>query len=493
MSEPPSRPIDSRPQNHAHVGSRREISWTQRYSGKLIYGDIAIIAVTLIAFWLIFVRDFSLVWPSGPTLPYAIPLAVIGVLWLLCLEGFESRDRHIVGDGVTEYRRVMSATGFLFAVIVSIAFFLRIEISRLILVLAVPAGLLFLLLGRWTWRQWLRKQQSKGRYVYRAVVVGELIKAAHVVRAMRRAREFGYVIVGAITPDGKPASVSDVPVLGRVSETIEAMAAVDADTVILAGSDELDPETMRRLGWSVADRNMNWVVAPALTDVAGPRIHARPVAGLPLVHVDFPRLEGYRRVVKRTFDIVGGALVLIVVSPILLYTAYRIRREGPGPILYRQDRVGRHGDTFSMLKFRSMAVGADDQLKSLLDLQGTGAQPFQKITDDPRITKAGAFMRRHSIDELPQLINVLRGEMSLVGPRPQREEEVKLYNNGTERRLLVKPGMSGLWQVSGRSSLSAEDSIRLDLYYVENWSFAQDIQILFRTFKAVLRPGATAY
>ncbi|WP_246132459.1 sugar transferase [Microbacterium mitrae] len=480
-----------------HVGERenprRHSTWTQRYAGRLIYGDIAIVAVTLVTFALVFVPNAHLSWPGGPDLPYAIPLGIIGILWLLCLDGFESRDRHIVGDGVLEYRRVMSATGFLFALVISIAFFFRIEISRLIFVLAIPVGLLFLLLGRWGWRQWLRKRQSRGAYVYRAVVVGERAKVAHVVRAMRRAREYGYVITGAITPNGMPETIDDVPVLGNLQNTMKAMATAGADTLILAGSDELDPATMRRLGWSVADHNMNWVVAPALTDVAGPRIHARPVAGLPLVHVDFPRLEGYRRVVKRTFDIVGGGLALILVSPILFYAAYRIRREGPGPILYCQDRVGRHGTTFSMLKFRSMVVGADDQLKGLLDLQGTHDRPFHKINDDPRITKSGAFMRRHSIDELPQLINVLRGEMSLVGPRPQRSDEVKLYNNGTERRLLVKPGMSGLWQVSGRSSLSAEDSIRLDLYYVENWSFAQDIQILFRTFKAVLRPGTTAH
>ena len=492
MSEPPSASATP-----THVGAaptrRREISWAQRYAGRLIYGDIAIITITLTMFGLLFVPNTTLAWSAGPDLPYIVPLGIIGVMWLLCLDGFESRDRHIVGTGVLEYRRVMSATGFLFALVISIAFFLRIDISRLIFVLAIPAGLLFLLLGRWGWRQWLRKRQSRGLFVYRAIVVGERAKVAHVVRAMRRARDYGYVIAGAITPSGTPQTIGDVPVLGDLANTMEAMIAADADTLILAGSDDLDPETMRRLGWSVADRNMNWVVAPALTDIAGPRIHARPVAGLPLVHVDFPRLEGYRRVVKRTFDIIGSSVVLFFVLPVLAYTAYRIRREGPGPILYRQERIGRHGTTFSMLKFRSMVVGADDQLKGLLDSQGSGAKPFHKINDDPRITKAGAFMRRHSIDELPQLINVLRGEMSLVGPRPQRAEEVKLYNNGTERRLLVKPGMSGLWQVSGRSSLSAEDSIRLDLYYVENWSFVQDVQILFRTFKAVLRPGTTAH
>lgn len=485
---PPSRrrPASSHPR-------RREAPWASRYAFKMLFGDMAIVVATLGIFGVVFVGNSTLSWPAGPQLPYAVPLTLIGLLWLICLDAFESRDHHIVGSDVIEYRRVISATMFLFAVVVSTAFFLRIEVSRLLFIAAIPFGLMLLLLGRWGWRQWLRKRQHAGFYVFRAVVIGEKKKVAHIIRAMRRANDYSYVVSGAITPDGQPAEISGVPVLGALADTMEAMSAIGADTLIVAGSDELDPDTMRRLGWSIADRDMHWVVAPALTDVAGPRIHARPIAGLPLVHVDFPRLEGYRRVAKRTFDIVAGSLILILTSPIMAYTAFQMRLEGPGPILYRQERVGRHSTVFSMLKFRSMVVGADDELQGLLDQQGTGSQPFQKITDDPRITKSGAFMRRHSIDEIPQLINVLRGDMSLVGPRPQRADEVKLYENGTERRLLVKPGMSGLWQVSGRSALSAEDSIRLDLYYVENWSFAQDMQILFRTFKAVVRPGNTAY
>lgn len=471
---------------------RRDQPWGKRYALKLLLGDVATIAIVLLGFGVFVVGDETVLWPDGPQLHYSLLLALTGLIWILCLEGFESREQHIVGSDVIEYRRVISATMFLFALVVSTAFFMRIDISRLLFVVVMPFGLILLLLGRWGWRQWLRKRQREGLYVFRTVVIGEKAKVAHVIRAMRRAGDYGYLLVGAITPDGTPQSVNGVPVIGALEETLGAMTSAGADTLVLAGSDQLDPETVRRLGWTVADHDMNWVVAPALTDIAGPRIHARPVAGLPLVHVDFPRLEGYRRVAKRTFDIVAGSIILILAALPMAGAAIAIRFYDGGPVLYRQERIGRHGHTFQMLKFRSMLIGADEQLIDLLHGQGTSAKPFHKVIDDPRMTRPGRWMRRYSVDELPQLINVLRGQMSLVGPRPQRESEVRLYQDGTERRLLVKPGMSGLWQVSGRSSLNAEDSIRLDLYYVENWSFAQDMQILFRTFKAVFRPGTTS-
>lgn len=475
------------------LGKRRATKWAMRYARRLLATDVLVITLLLAGFGLFWLRNSTLAWPGGPQVSYAVPLLIVGVLWVVCLEAFETRDRHIIGDGVVEYRRIISATVFVFAVVISLAFFLRIDVTRALFVVVLPAGLLGLLLSRWLWRQWLRKRQWKGTFVFRAVLLGEKAKIQHIARQIHRAKISGYVIVGAITPDGTPSKIGDVPVLGALKDTVNAIDATGADTLIVGGSDELDPGAMRRLGWAMADRDVNWVVAPALTDVAGPRIHARPVAGLPLVHVDFPRLEGYRRVVKRAFDIVAGSIMLVFAIVPMLVTAAVIRMEGPGPVIFAQERVGRHGKIFRVLKFRSMVPGADEQLAGLLDQQGTAGKPFFKVADDPRITKVGKFIRRHSIDELPQLFNVLRGNMSLVGPRPQVASEVALYEDGVERRLLVKPGMSGLWQVSGRSKLSAEDSIRFDLYYVENWSFAQDLQILFRTFKAVVAPGKTAH
>ncbi len=473
----------------------RRNDWPRRYASRLFYTDAAVLVMVFAIYASFALDEISepVAWPGAFAIPYWVLLIFVSVFWLLALDAIDTRDRHIVGHGITEYRRIVNATLAVFALLVALAFFLRMDVARSLFAFALPVGLLALVLSRWLWRQWLRARQRKGRDVYRAVALGEPAKLKHIIREIQRAPDSGYMIVGALTPSKAYDSIAGVPVVGGLRSAGEAVAALDADTLIVSSADELDPEAMRRLGWEMADREVNWVVVPALTDIAGPRIHATPVAGLPLIHVEFPTLEGYKRFGKRAFDIVGTALLILLFSPILLATAIAIRVEGPGPIFYRQTRIGRRGREFGMLKFRSMVANADDQLASLLDVQGTTDQPLFKVTNDPRITKVGRFLRKHSIDELPQLLNVFIGEMSLVGPRPQRAAEVALYDDDAHRRLLVKPGMSGLWQVSGRSKLSWEDALRLDLYYVENWSFTQDIQILFRTIRAVLVPGETAH
>jgi exopolysaccharide biosynthesis polyprenyl glycosylphosphotransferase len=227
------------------------------------------------------------------------------------------------------------------------------------------------------------------------------------------------------------------------------------------------------------------ILAPALTDVAGPRIHTQPVAGLPLIHVSTPKLTGGKKVAKRAFDIAVAGLLVTALLPLFGIIALLVRVTDSGPIFYRQERIGLRGTTFNMLKFRSMRVDADAELQRLLERQGSGDTPLFKVENDPRITPLGRILRKYSLDELPQLFNVLGGSMSLVGPRPQRDREVALYDDDAHRRLYVSPGMSGLWQVSGRSNLTWEESIRLDLYYVENWSLMGDVLILFKTFKAV--------
>jgi len=473
--------------------SLRSLKWPRRYAGRLIFSDLAVVSLTLAAYAILLPEGaVSLDW-RGPVVPYWAAIIVVGIVWLITLDAVDTRDRHIVGHGFTEYQRIVRASVFAFGVILAASFFLRIDMARSLFLLALPVGTALLILSRWTWRQWLRRQQRHARYVHRAVVIGSVAKVSHVVRMISTTEGTGIAIVGAITDARLGSSIGRVPVLGTLEETERVVDSVRADTVIAAGSDDLDPKTMRRLGWAMAERDVDWVVAPALTDVAGPRIHARPVAGLPLVHVSFPKLDGAKRFLKRAFDIVGSGLLIVVASPIMLIVAIAVKSESRGPLIYQQERIGRLGHPFGMLKFRSMVANADDQLASLLDLQGTTDEPLFKVVNDPRITRVGRFIRKHSIDELPQLFNVFKGDMSLVGPRPQRHAEVALYDEAAHRRLLVKPGMSGLWQVSGRSSLSWEDAIRLDLYYVENWSFTQDVIILFRTVRAVLAPGKTAH
>lgn len=256
---------------------------------------------------------------------------------------------------------------------------------------------------------------------------------------------------------------------------------------MITSSDDLPPERVRELSWSLEPGRQHLVVAPSLTDIGGPRIHTRPVQGLPLIHVETPTYSGRKLYTKRAFDLVGAALLVVVLSPLLLVLAVLVKTTSTGPVFFHQERVGLNGSTFRMIKFRSMVVDAEERLQELSALdRAEGNDVLFKMRNDPRVTRVGGFMRRYSLDEVPQLFNVLAGSMSLVGPRPPLAREVARYDTHVHRRFLVKPGMTGLWQVSGRSDLSWEDSVRLDLYYVENWSITGDLIILWRTARTVL-------
>lgn len=294
-------------------------------------------------------------------------------------------------------------------------------------------------------------------------------------------------IVGIVTDPKQSADFVGAKVFPTdfsARSIIEAVDEVCADTIVLTGEDRLGPRSMRELGWAAEARGIDLVVAPALTDVAGPRIHTRPVAGLPLVHIEYAEFSGLKYWTKRTNDVVVSALLILVLAPVLLMIALLVKSDG-GPVIFRQERVGKNGEHFRMLKFRSMVMDAEERLAEL-QAESDGNGVLFKMKDDPRITRVGRVLRKYSLDELPQLFNVLGGTMSLIGPRPALPKEVVEYDEWATRRLLVKPGITGLWQVSGRSNLSWEDSVRLDQYYVENWSMAGDMLILARTVKAVV-------
>jgi exopolysaccharide biosynthesis polyprenyl glycosylphosphotransferase len=318
--------------------------------------------------------------------------------------------------------------------------------------------------------------------------MGERANSTHVARQISRERGVGIVVVGAVTERGNTQQplAPGIPVLGDYGSIMRVLDEAQADTVVFTGADTIDPRGMRELGWQLAAASTNLMVAPALTDVAGPRIHAQPVAGLPLIQVDYPEFEGAKYAAKRAFDVVMSALALIILSPVLLVTAVLVRLDTPGPALFTQERVGINGRRFRMVKFRSMVTDAEAHLASIRDLSDGNGMLF-KMKSDPRVTPIGAILRRYSLDELPQLFNVLRGDMSLVGPRPPLASEVERYDDWARRRLLVKPGITGLWQTRGRSNLSWDDSVRFDLYYVENWSLTGDIILLYRTLHTVIQ------
>jgi exopolysaccharide biosynthesis polyprenyl glycosylphosphotransferase len=286
-------------------------------------------------------------------------------------------------------------------------------------------------------------------------------------------------------------SFAGLPVLGGLDDVVPVVRELEVDTVAVLPCPELDGPSLRRLGWQLETTRADLLLAPAVTDVAGPRVHIRPVCGLPLLHMEKPELRGMRRVAKGVLDRVGAAVVVLLLLPALIGIALTVRFTSRGPILFRQQRVGRDGRLFWMLKFRTMVDGAEGMLRELVAAdEGNGV--LFKIRNDPRVTRVGRVLRRYSLDELPQLFNVLRGDMSLVGPRPPLSSEVEQYGLDMRRRFLVKPGLTGLWQISGRSDLSWGDSERLDLRYVENWSLALDLMILWKTFGAVRR-GSGAY
>lgn len=423
---------------------------------------------------------------------YMILALLLAVFWVAMLEYWGSREPRILGSGAEEYKRVIAASGWLFGLVAIISYALRIDTARGFVGLAFPAGALGLLTARWLVRQHLALERRRGQSSSRVLVIGSPHSAAHLVRSLRRVPAAGYVPVAAHLPSYSASEEDmgglDIPVTGvqaDVESLLSAVSAVEVDAVAVSAGVNMHPNDLRRLGWELAAKDIGMILAPALTDVAGPRIHTQPVAGLPLIHVTTPRLDGGKKVAKRTFDIVGAGLLVAALSPVFLVLSVVVKVTSAGPIFYQQERIGIRGETFRMMKFRSMKVNADDELRELLEAQGSAGIPLFKIENDPRITPLGRILRKYSLDELPQLFNVLGGSMSLVGPRPQREDEVALYDDAAHRRLYVRPGMSGLWQVSGRSNLSWEESIRLDLYYVENWSLMGDVVILFKTFKAV--------
>jgi exopolysaccharide biosynthesis polyprenyl glycosylphosphotransferase len=421
--------------------------------------------------------------------------ALLVVAWMWSLSLIDSRSDRAIGTGSTEYIRIISVSIRLFGIIAILAFLLRVDVARGYLLIAFPAGMLFLLLERWLWRQWLVVKRSRGEFSARVVLVGSEKSVAQIGEALRRTPSAGYLVVGACVPHAVPGGTvrgTDIPIVGTVMSVSSALASVQADTVAISSTDDLPPSVVKRISWQLEAGRQHLVLAPSIIDVVGPRIQTRPVAGLPLIHVETPRYSKGQRLAKRGLDLVLAAVLLVLLTPVMAAIALAIRYTTHGPVMFRQVRVGRDGREFRLLKFRTMVDNAEELLPSLEDSRDAGNEVLFKMTEDPRITRVGRFLRRHSLDEIPQLVNVLAGEMSLVGPRPSLPREVARYADHVHRRFMVKPGITGLWQISGRSTLSWEESVRLDLSYVENWTLVGDIVILFKTLRAAVAPGNTA-
>ncbi|MFI9640986.1 sugar transferase [Micromonospora sp. NPDC051925] len=474
------------------AGTRSQTS-QRGYVRMLVVLDTAVLSSAVLAGY---ATRFGDAVPRGSEIPYVVVAPALVLVWLVSLKALRCYDDRVLGYGADEYRRVSGASLRLAGGIAIAGYIFDVGVSRGFLGLSFAVGTVGLVVTRFAARKALHRARCRGGgWSRRVLVVGDTAHVLELVHTLRREPYAGYHVVGACIPDALlapvPQRLSDVPVVGSLRGIPEAATAIGADTVAVTASGELTATRLRRLGWQLEGTGIDLVVAPALTDVAGPRIHTRPVAGLPLIHVEAPEFRGARKVVKEFVDRSAAAVALALLLPLVALIALAVKLDSRGPVLFRQTRVGQGGREFGVLKFRTMVVNADALLAELAARNETNGLMF-KMRDDPRVTRIGRLLRKWSLDELPQLVNVLMGQMSLVGPRPPLPSEVARYDGDVARRLLVKPGMTGLWQVSGRSDLSWEDGIRLDLYYVENWSLAADLTILWKTFGAVLR-GRGAY
>ncbi|MGW5668612.1 sugar transferase [Micromonospora sp. NPDC003776] len=463
------------------------------YVRVLVVLDTAVLAVAILVGY---VGRFGERQASGSEIPYVVVAPGLLLVWLVSLRAMRCYDDRVLGYGADEYRRVSAASLRLAGGIAIVGYIADVGVSRGFLAISFAVGTIGLEVARFAARKRLHRARYRGAgWSRKVLVVGDTAHVLELVHTLHREPYAGYQVVGACIPDALlapvPQRLGDVPVVGSFRGIPEAATAIGADTVAVTASGELTATRLRRLGWQLEGTGVDLVVAPALTDVAGPRIHTRPVAGLPLIHVEAPEFRGGRKLVKGLVDRSASLLALLLLLPLLVAIALAVKLDSRGPVLFRQVRVGQGGREFGVLKFRTMVVNADALLADLAARNESDGLMF-KIRDDPRVTRVGRLLRKWSLDELPQLANVLLGQMSLVGPRPPLPTEVARYDGDVARRLLVKPGMTGLWQVSGRSDLSWEDGIRLDLYYVENWSLAADLTILWKTFGAVLR-GRGAY
>ena len=429
---------------------------------------------------------------GAPAIPGAPLLAVVAgfpALWVTAMALGGAYDRRCLATGPDEYRRVINATAWLGATVVVAFYMLDIHLSRGFLAVTVPLSVVLTLAGRCVNRRGLRCLLREGAALHRVVVVGTQASAERLSRHMSREACAGYAVVGVHEDCG--AGGADDPQrleersAAAMADLINTVYRLRADTIVITSGLAFGSLGVQRLSWHLEGTGIRLLVAPDVADVAGPRILVHPVGGLPLLHIEEPQFQGMQRVMKEVIDRVGAGLLLLLLSPLMAAIAVAALVSQGRPILYRQERVGRYGLHFDVHKFRTMRNGADREVGHLAHLNIHSGELF-KIRHDPRVTRLGRVLRRFSLDELPQLWDVLRGWMSLVGPRPPLVREVTGYGQEAHRRLLVKPGITGLWQVSGRSDLSWEETVRLDLHYVENWSVALDVMLLCKTLMAVV-------
>lgn len=472
-----------------------------RFARKLIFTDALVISCSVLIGQAIRFNGSDthpiVGWVGENHFGYTTLSAVLVALWMGFL-ALGSRSPKVTGRGLEEYVVLTAATLQLFGLVAIGSMLLHVDISRGYLAIALPLGLTGLFLTRWMWRKIIARRRMQGEDQSKLLVVGSTRAAHDIAAEFAKDPWAGYDVVGFCTPMGPSQGKEvihvagrNIPIVGSDEAILDAVQHTGVDTVALAATHHLSPVEIRRLMWELEAVGVDLMVAPGLIDIADQRMTSRPVAGMAVFEIAKPQYSRANSLMKRGFDVLFAAAALIGVSPILIFTALAVKLTSPGPIFYRSERIGIDGEPFRMTKFRSMFVDADSRQAELIAANGGNAMYF-KMKDDPRVTTVGKVIRKFSIDELPQFFDVLTGAMSVVGPRPQVRREVDTYDDLVSRRLLVKPGLTGLWQISGRNDLEVEDAVRLDLSYVENWSLLQDVMIIAKTVRTVAA-GSGAY
>lgn len=460
--------------------------WETRFRQAVVTSDLIAVLLVVWLGHLLGLGDWSpmLGGRISPGLGLVATVVTAGCLFLT-----RAWDQRILGQGSEEFSRLVRAFT-ISAVVLGLAG-LALELTALrpwVFGLLPLAGALSLF-GRFLLRKYLHRQRSRGRFVHSMLVIGTTESAADMIGRTRRDAHNGWSVVAACTPTGVghdgAGHILGVPVVGDLDSVATAVRLGEHKVVSVGRTPGWSSQRLHQLAWDLEGLGADLVVDPGLMEMAGPRLHVAPVDGLPLLRLTHPTFDGMSRVIKSALDWVGAAIIILITLPLMLAIALTIKIDG-GPVFFHQDRVGRHGRRFRMIKFRSMVPDAEERKAGLLDLN-EGSGPLFKLKLDPRITRVGAILRKYSLDELPQLFNVIAGSMSLVGPRPPLPEEVETYSRDAERKLMVKPGLTGLWQISGRSDLSWEESVRLDLRYVENWTLPMDALILWKTIGTLIR------
>ena len=421
--------------------------------------------------------------------PFILLFSLLIPLWLL-LDGDYRSWR---GRGWLDHvYYILNVVAKVLVVILALAFIMRpLVYSRLLLLEAGVAITVMLALGRIISLVILQRLRKQGKGLKRIVIVGAGEVGRRVIRTIVARSNLGYKIMGYVddNPDKGGASIGRIEGLGAIDQLGAGLDNMEVDEVIITL-----PWTQHRRILSVLRecelRGIKARIVPDFFQLSLSQVESSDLGGVPLISVRKIAFSPVALFSKRALDVLGALVGFTLGAPIFALIAYAIKRDSKGPVFFGQERVGKNGKHFTIYKFRSMYVGAEKKIEQL-DALNEADGPLFKMRDDPRITKVGSFLRRTSMDELPQLFNVLKGEMSLVGPRPPTPEEVEAYQTWHKKRLVVPPGMTGLWQVSGRSDLTFDEMVLLDIYYIENWSMWLDINILLRTLpKVILGEGA---